>query len=53
MSYWADKSAATTAFTLPGEVTQRQAICGTNAGHICSALADSNGGVSAGHVRRR
>ena len=48
VSYWADKSSATTAFTLPGEVTQRQAICSANAGHICSALADSNGGVSAG-----
>ena len=48
MSYWADKSSATTAFTLPGGVTQRQAICGTNAGHICSVLADSDGGVSAG-----
>lgn len=48
VSYWADKSSATTAFTLPGEVTQRQAICSANAGHICSVLADSNGGVSAG-----
>ena len=48
VSYWADKSSATTAFTLPGGVTQRQAICGANAGRICSVLADSNGGVSAG-----
>ncbi len=36
VSYWADKSSATTAFTLPAEVTQRQAICGANAGRICS-----------------
>ncbi len=43
MSYWADKSSATTGFTLPGDVTARQAICGTNAGRICSMLADSNG----------
>ena len=48
MSYWADKSSATTGFTLPGEVTQRQAICSTNAGRVCSVLADSDGGVSAG-----
>ena len=48
VSYWADKSSATTAFTLPGEVTQRQAICGTSAGRICSVLADSNGAVPAG-----
>jgi len=48
VSYWADKSSATTAFTLPGGVAQRQAICGANAGRICSAFADSDGGVSAG-----
>ena len=52
LSYWADKSSATTAFTLPPEVTQRQAICGTSTGRICSALADSNAGVAAGTVRR-
>ena len=52
VSYWADKSSATTAFTLPGDVTQRQAICGTNAGHICSVLADSNGRRGRRHVRR-
>ncbi len=48
ISYWADKSSATTAFTLPAEVTQRQAICSANAGHVCSALADSAAGVPAG-----
>ena len=48
VSYWADKSSATTAFTLPGEVTQRQAICSANAGRICSVLADSDAGVPAG-----
>jgi hypothetical protein len=48
LSYWADKSSTTTAFTLPGEVTQRQAICGSNAGRICSVLADSGGPVAAG-----
>jgi PKD repeat protein len=48
VSYWADKSSATTLFTLPVEVTQRRAICGANAGRICSVLADSAGGVPAG-----
>ena len=48
MSYWADKSSATTGFTLPGGVTQRQAICGANAGRVCSVLADSDGAVATG-----
>jgi PKD repeat protein len=48
LSYWADKSSATTGFTLPGEVTARQATCGTSTGHVCSALADSGGPVPAG-----
>ena len=48
LSYWADKSSATTAFALPGGVTQRQAICGSNTGRICSVLADSGAAVSAG-----
>jgi PKD repeat protein len=48
VSYWADKSSATTAYALPAEVTQRQAICGANAGRVCSVLADSNAGVAAG-----
>ena len=48
VSYWADKSSATTGFTLPGEVTQRQATCSANAGRICSVLADSGGAVSTG-----
>ncbi|CAM3679135.1 PKD domain-containing protein [Nocardioides zeicaulis] len=43
VSYWADKSSATTGFALPGGVTQRQAICGSNAGRICSVLGDSGG----------
>jgi PKD repeat protein len=47
VSYWADKSSATTTFALPGEVSQRQAICSTNAGRICSALGDSNGALPA------
>ena len=48
VSYWADKSSATTALTLPAEVTQRQATCGTSTGRICSVLADSDGAVPTG-----
>ena len=48
VSYWADKSAATTGFALPGSVTGRQALCSTGSGHICSSLADSNGAVPTG-----
>ena len=48
VSYWADKSAATTGFALPGSVTGRQALCGTGSGHVCSSLADSNGAVPTG-----
>ncbi len=48
VSYWADKSSATTGFTLPGGVTARQAICGSNAGRVCSVLADSGGPLAEG-----
>ena len=48
VSYWADKSTATTAFALPGSVTGRHALCGTGSGHVCSSLADSNGAVPTG-----
>ncbi len=48
VSYWADKSAATTGFALPAPVSGRQALCGTGSGHICSTLADSNGPVPTG-----
>jgi PKD repeat protein len=48
LSYWADKSSATTVYTLPGTVTQRQANCATSTGRICSVLADSGAGVPAG-----
>ena len=48
VSYWADKSSATTGYTLPAGVSQRQAICSTSSGRICSVLGDSGGGVPAG-----
>jgi hypothetical protein len=48
LSYWADKSSATTAFTLPATVTQRAFLCGGSTGRICSVLADSGASVPAG-----
>jgi PKD repeat protein len=48
ISYWADKSATTTAWTPPGSVTGRQQVCGADAGRICSLFADSGHSVSAG-----
>jgi hypothetical protein len=48
VSYWADKSSATTTFALPSGVVERQALCSANAGRICSSLADSDTGVPAG-----
>ena len=48
LSYWADKSSATTGFTLPGGVTPRQAVCNSGTGRVCSVLADSAGPVAAG-----
>jgi PKD repeat protein len=50
ISYWADKSSATTGFTLPGSVTARHALCGTGSGHVCSSLADSGGAVPTGQA---
>ena len=52
-SYWADKSALTTGFTLPGDVTGRGALCGTGSGHICSTLADSGVAVPTGQYDGR
>ena len=48
VSYWADKSSTTTGFTLPAEITHREGACAPNAGRICSVLADSGAGVTAG-----
>ena len=50
VSYWADKSSATNAFTLPGGVIDRGQICGTSTGRICSALADGGAPTAAGQV---
>ena len=48
VSYWSDKSSATTGWTLPGSVIQRGQTVGTAAGRITSVLADSGSGVPAG-----
>jgi PKD repeat protein len=48
VSYWADKSSTTTAWTPAGSVTTRRAACGADAGRICSAFADSGAEVAAG-----
>jgi hypothetical protein len=41
VSYWADKSSTTTAWTPSGEVSTRSTVCAADAGRVCSALADS------------
>ena len=48
VSYWADKSSTTTAWTPSASVTARTSACGADGGRICSALADSAVGVPAG-----
>jgi PKD repeat protein len=48
VSYWADKSSATTAWTPAGSVTTRGATCAADGGRICSALADSAAAVPTG-----
>lgn len=48
VSYWADKSSATTSWTPAGSVTSRSSGCNDGSGRICSLLADSGHTVSAG-----
>jgi PKD repeat protein len=48
VSYWADKSSTTTAWTPEASVTTRRAVCAADGGRICSALADSAGAVPSG-----
>lgn len=50
LSYWADKSSTTTAWSAPASVTARQTACTLDSGRICSLLADSGGPVAAGAV---
>jgi PKD repeat protein len=48
VSYWADKSSTTTAWTPQASVTSRQGACSADSGRICSAFADSGDVVPAG-----
>ena len=48
ISYWADKSSATTSWTAAGSVAGRQMLCGADGGRICSLFADSGGAVAVG-----
>ncbi len=50
VSYWSDKSATTTGWTLPAGVTSRHTFAGTGAGHVAEALADSGAAVGTGTV---
>ena len=48
VSFWADKSTSTTAWTVPGGVVARDVLVGTGSGYLCAVLANSNAAVSAG-----
>jgi PKD repeat protein len=48
VSYWADKSTATTAWSLPAGQLQRGAAAGTGAGHVTSVASDRGESEPAG-----
>ncbi len=48
LSYWADRSGTTTAWTADPSVTTRSARCAADGGRICSALADTGAGLPPG-----
>jgi len=48
MSYWADKSSATTTWTPPAGQVQRSLSVGTSSGRITSLLVDSGAAVATG-----
>jgi PKD repeat protein len=50
LSYWADKTAATTSWTPPAGVEVRQTGAGTGAGHLSWLLADGGGPTGGGTV---
>jgi PKD repeat protein len=50
LSYWADKTGATTSWTPPAGVTVRQTGAGSGAGHLSWLLADSGGPTGGGTV---
>jgi hypothetical protein len=49
VSYWADKSSTTTAWTLPAGVTARQSFFDKGSAYITSQLADSGSTVGVGN----
>ena len=48
LTYWTDKSDATTSWTAPAGVTSRDTVAGTGAGRYSSLVVDSGGPVPAG-----
>jgi PKD repeat protein len=48
LSYWSDKTATTTGWTLPASLTKRDVSVGTGGGHVTGALADSGAPVAVG-----
>ncbi|MGP9031765.1 PKD domain-containing protein [Glutamicibacter mysorens] len=50
LSYWADKTASTTVWSIPSSLEVRQTGAGPGAGHLSWMLADSGAAVSAGTV---
>ena len=48
VNYWADKSAATSAWTAPGGTATRHTYAGSGAGHVSELLSDSGGPVPVG-----
>lgn len=50
VSYWGDKTAATSSWAIPAGLTSRQQGAGTGAGHLSWQLADTNAPVADGTV---
>ena len=50
LSFWADKTGATTSWAAPAGQVVRQTGAGSGAGHMSWLVTDGNGAVSAGPV---
>jgi PKD repeat protein len=48
VSYWADKSSSTNAWTVPAGQTQRSTAIGVGSGRVTSVASDANAGSAAG-----
>ncbi len=53
LSYWADRSSSTTAWTVPAALTLRQAGIGTGTSRVTGVLADTGGAVATGTYAAR